>query len=278
MSFLGARAPGARPAGPRAPDVLTLYGVPYDATSSFRRGSRFGPEAIRWASESIETYSPVLDRDLETVAFADAGDLRVEGLGPAAMVRAVREQIAPGVPFCLGGEHTLTLGAVQALAPRCPGLAIVQWDAHTDLRDEYQGERISHATVMRRLLEGGCPLVQLGVRAGTREEFRLAQERSLHLSRAVGLPPGLLEALRDRSLYLTVDIDVLDPSIAPGTGNPEPGGATYAGLVEALRSLASHRVVGMDLVEVSPPCDPAGATAIVAAALAREMILLFAPA
>src|SRR5579884_3660450 len=220
MSLLGARAPGS----PVPPGALTLYGVPYDATSSFRRGSRLGPEAIRWASESIETYSPV-----------------------------------------------------QALTPHHPDLVIVQWDAHADLRDEYRGERIGHATVMRRLLDGGCPVVQLGVRAGTREELHIAQHRALHCSREVMPPRGLLDRLAGRALYLTIDIDVLDPGIAPGTGNPEPDGATYDELLTALGSLASHRIVGMDLVEVSPPCDPTGLTPIVAASLVREMILLFAP-
>jgi len=131
---------------------------------------------------------------------------------------------------------------------------------------------------MRRLLDGGCPLVQLGIRAGTRGEFELARRRSLHLSRDVVLPPPLREALAGRPLYLSVDVDVLDPSLVPGTGNPEPDGSGYADLVTALRSLASHRIVGLDLVEVSPPCDPGGTSAIVAASLAREMILLFAPA
>src|SRR5579884_1730112 len=184
MSLLGARAPGS----PVPPGALTLYGVPYDATSSFRRGSRLGPEAIRWASESIETYSPVLDRDLEAVPFADAGDIAVEGLSPAAMVRRVRGGIGPGLPCILGGEHTLTLGAVQALTPHHPDLVIVQWDAHADLRDEYRGERIGHATVMRRLLDGGCPVVQLGVRAGTRGAPHRAAPRPALLARGDAAP------------------------------------------------------------------------------------------
>ncbi len=273
MSFLG-----SRPLDDRLPRTApVLYGVPYDATASFRRGCRFGPDAIRWASESIETYSPLLDRDLEAAPFADGGNLQVEGLQPAAMVKSLRRQIRPGMFFLLGGEHTLTLGAVQAVTPYHPDLVVIQWDAHADLRDEYEGKRICHATVMRRLLDGGCPLVQLGIRAGTREEFDLARRRSLHVSREVGLPQPLLETLRSRPLYLSVDIDVLDPAVAPGTGNPEPEGARYADLVAALRSLTSYRAVAMDLVEVAPPCDPGGVTAIVAASLVREMLLLFAP-
>ena len=273
MRFLAARAPGAA-AGP----VPTIVGVPYDATSSFRKGSRWGPAAIRHASDSIETYSPLLDRDLEDVPFLDGGDLNLEGVDPAAMVRAVRRRLGPGLPFLLGGEHTITLGAVQAVAARHRDLAVIQWDAHTDLRAAYEGREIGHATVMRRILEGGVPLVQLGIRAGTREEFALARDRSLHISRGVSLPDPLLESLRGRPLYLSLDVDVLDPSVAPGTGNPEPDGASYAELLEGLRSLSGHHIVGMDLVEVAPPWDPGGRTAVIAATLVREMLLLFAHA
>jgi agmatinase len=272
MSFLSARAPGAVPPGGPA-----LYGVPYDATASFRRGSRFGPDAIRWASDSIETYSPVLDRDLESLVFVDGGNLAVDGLEPEAMVKTIRRQLPSSVPFVLGGEHTVTLGVVQALTPRHPDLAVVQWDAHTDLRDEYGGRRLAHATVMRRLVDNGVPLVQLGVRAGTREEFDVARARSLCCEPGVAPPRAVLDRLAGRPLYLSVDIDVLDPSEAPGTGNPEPMGASYRALLDALRSFAGRRIVGMDIVEVAPPCDPSGRTAVLAASLVREMLLLFGP-
>ncbi|HEV2359591.1 MAG TPA: agmatinase [bacterium] len=272
MSFLGARPPGAV-----VPGGLALFGIPYDTTASFRRGSRFGPDAIRWASDSIETYSPVLGRDLADVPFTDGGNLAVEGLDPAVMVRRVRRQLPPCVPVVLGGEHTITLGVVQALTPRHPDLAVIQWDAHTDLREEYDGRRIAHATVMRRLLEGGVPIAQLGIRAGTRDEFDLARARALCCEPGAAVPPAVLARLSGRPLYLSVDIDVLDPSEAPGTGNPEPMGVRFRDLLQAFRSLAGWRIVGMDLVEVAPPCDPSGRTAVLAASLVREMILLFAP-
>jgi agmatinase len=270
VSFLAARPPGAVP-----PGGLAVYGIPYDATASFRRGSRFGPDAIRWASDSIETYSPVLGRDLAAVPFVDGGNLTVDGLVPEAMVRAVRRQLPPCLPLVLGGEHTVTLGVVQALTPRYPDLAVIQWDAHTDLRDEYDGRRVAHATVMRRLIDGGVPLAQLGIRAGTRAEFDLANSRCLCCDRGVAAPRDLLDRLAGRPLYLSVDIDVLEPAEAPGTGNPEPMGATYRQLLDALRSLAGRCVVGIDVVEVAPPLDPSGRTAVLAASLVREMILLF---
>jgi agmatinase len=130
---------------------------------------------------------------------------------------------------------------------------------------------------MRRLLDGGVPVAQFGIRAGTREEFELARTRSLCCGPEIAVPADVLDGLAGRPLYLTVDIDVLDPCEAPGTGNPEPMGAHYRGLLEALRRLACHRIVGMDVVEVAPPCDPSGRTAVLAASLVREMILLFAP-
>ena len=273
MTFLASLPPG--PAS--GPGVATLIGVPYDATSSFRRGSRWGPSAIRFASDSIETYNPLLDRDLQQLSFIDGGDLPVENLDPPTMVGVIRRSIGPGLPFLIGGEHTITLGGVRALAARHHDLTVIQWDAHTDLRSEYRVACICHATVMRRIMEGGCPLVQLGIRAGTREEFEIAKQRSLHLSRGVALPVPLLEALRRGPLYLSVDVDVFDPAVAPGTGNPEPDGASYVELLEALRSLRHHHVVGMDLVEVAPPWDPGGLTQVVAASLVRDMLLLFAP-
>jgi len=268
VTFLASRAPGTASApGP------TLIGVPYDATSSFRRGSRWGPAAIRSASDSIETYNPLLDRDLEQVPFVDGGDLEVQGLEPERMVRVVQRHLGPGMPLLLGGEHTITLGAVQALVSRHHDLVVIQWDAHADLRTECGGQSVCHATVMRRLLDRGCPLIQLGIRAGTREEFAIGRTRSLYFSRGVLLPDPLLDTLSNRPVYLSVDIDVLDPSVAPGTGNPEPDGVSYAELLTALRSLTGHRVVGMDLVEVAPPWDPGGQTAVVAASLVRDLLL-----
>lgn len=270
MTFLGARST-AHPA-------VVLAGVPYDATSTFRSGSRHAPAAIRWASQSIETYSPILGRDLADVAYADLGDVDVAGLRPDQMVDAVRAfvgQMAPAsLPLLLGGEHTIALGAVQALLRTHPDLAVVQIDAHTDLREEYEGQRLSHATVTRRILDVLAPqsLVQLGIRSGTREEFELAA-RLRHSAARIDLPGPTWAWLEGRPVYLSIDIDAIDPADAPGTGNPEPVGIPARDLLAFVRRLGLLRVVGLDVVEVSPPYDPSGRTAVLAATIVREAIL-----
>jgi len=270
VSFLAA----ASPAHPAA----ILLGVPYDATSTFRRGSALAPQAIRWASQSIETYSPVLRRDLQALPYVDRGDLDAGSLSPEAMADVVRASVAAvgrdALSVLIGGEHTLTLGAVQALHDLHPDLAVVQLDAHTDLRDEYEGRRVSHATVMRRILEIIPPerIIALGIRAGTREELALVQRYRASSPRTALSSEGWTW-LQDRPLYVTVDIDAVDPSDAPGTGNPEPEGISAGDLLSFVRRLGDLRVVGLDLVEVSPPYDPSGRTAILAAAIVREALL-----
>jgi len=270
MTFLGARST-AHPA-------VVLAGVPYDATSSFRSGSRHAPAAIRWASQSLETYSPILGRDLADVAYADLGDVDVAGLRPDQMVDAVRAfvgQMAPAsLPLLLGGEHTIALGAIQTLQRTHPDLAVVQIDAHTDLREEYEGQRLSHATVTRRILDVLAPqsLVQLGIRSGTREEFELAGQLR-HSAARIDLPGPTWAWLEGRSVYLSIDIDAIDPADAPGTGNPEPAGIPARDLLAFVRRLGLLRLVGLDVVEVSPPYDPSGRTAILAATIVREAIL-----
>jgi len=270
VSFLGSSAPGT--------PAAIITGVPYDSTSTFRAGSARAPQAIRWASQSIETYSPILRRDLESVPFADHGDLEVGTLGPEMMVDAVRRAVTAidrdVLPVLLGGEHTVTLGAVQALSDRYPDLAVVQLDAHTDLRDVYDGRRVSHATVMRRLIENVAPdrIVALGVRAGTREEFILA-ERYRARAPLLSVTSKVWTWLQARPVYVTLDIDVVDPSDAPGTGNPEPEGIAAGDLLSFVRLLGDLRVVGLDLVEVAPPYDPSARTAVLAATVIRESLL-----
>lgn len=270
MAFLTARA--------HSHPAAVILGAPYDSTATHRRGARWAPAAIRWASDSIESYSPTQTSDLDEKALSDAGDVRLDGLVPGAAVEQVRAAVleTPGLPCLLGGEHTMTVGAVAALAERHPDLAVVALDAHLDLRDDYEGEPLSHATTFRRVGEqiGFDRIAMLGVRSGTREEW--ARSATLgYCGRTGALPTGVWRAIGERPLYVSVDIDGFDPSLAPGTGNPEPLGLTVDDFVTLLAVLREGRVVGCDLVEVSPPFDPSGQTAALGAWLVREMLLAF---
>lgn len=262
-----------------APDAI-IMGAPLDLTETFRSGTALAPPRIRQVSDCLETYSPWQGRDLEDIALSDWGDLALEDRtlaeALALIEREVRRAAGQGLPIILGGEHTLSLAAVRGLRYRYPEVTVVQVDAHLDLIEEYQGMKISHATVMRRLADllGWSALVQVGVRSGTRAEFRAANA-CLYSSSALALPPHVLERLRSRPVYLSIDIDVLDPAFAPGTGCPEPGGPTFNDLLSFLATLQSLAVVGVDVVEVLPAHDVADITSLAAAKLVREVALLF---
>jgi agmatinase len=272
----------SRPAAGRRGAVIV--GVPLALTESFRPGTAEGPAAVRDFSDSIETYSPILDRDLEDLSLVDAGDLALSGLPMDAALAAIADavgEIAGGgdFPVLIGGEHTLTLGALRGMRRHYPDLRVLQVDAHLDLIAEYCGDTVCHATVFRRVSEE-MPhdrIAQVGVRSGTAEEWRFAKGL-LHSSPELSLTSQGRAALAAGPVYLSIDIDVLDPSAAPGTGCPEPGGPTFRELQAFLHSLAGLPVVGMDVVEVLPSVDPAGIAAVSAAKLIREAILLFAPA
>lgn len=263
---------------------LVIFGAPMDFTVSFRPGTRFGPAHIRQVSVGLEEYSPHLQRDLTDYAYYDAGDI---GLPPGRVEEslsrigtAVKRVLADGkFPLMLGGEHLVTLPAVECAARFYPELVVVHFDAHADLRDEYFNDRLSHATVMRRVAEvvGGQNLFQFGIRSGTREEFTYARDNThLFPGELIGPLSGVREQLKGRPVYLTLDIDVVDPAYAPGTGTPEPGGCTPQEVFRALYRLSGLNVVGMDLVEVSPVYDPTERTSLLAAKLVREAILCFA--
>ncbi len=269
--FLGSTAEGT--------GRVALLGVPYDGTQSYRQGAAAGPQAVRRASWSLETYSPALEQDLQEVGLRDLGDLAVAGLDPAAMVARVHEAVArlPAevAPLLLGGDHTASVGAVQALARRTPELRVLVLDAHLDLRDAYEASPWSHACAARRIWEtvGDGRIIQLGVRSGLREEWEFARRHCRWVGRVLALPETVVEELRGHPVYVSVDLDVLDPAFAPGVGNPEPGGPTFADLLDALYLLRDLPVVGADVVETAPPLDPSGATEVAAAKLVREMVL-----
>ena len=271
--FMGSRR---EPAGCR----VGLFGVPYDGTTSFRPGTRFGPAAIRDVSNGLETYCPQLDRDLEDLAFADLGAVDIPFGAPEPVLEAVRDSTQAVLnrglrPLMLGGEHSITAGAVAAVARRHPDLVLVQLDAHADLRDSWLGSHHSHACAMRRCLEvlPSQQLFQLSIRSGTRLEFEELR-RSGRLMADVEALATALEPLRGRPLYLTVDLDWFDPAVLPGTGTPEPGGylwSDFAALVDVLRR---HQLVAADVVELAPQLDPSGVSSVLAAKVTRSLLLL----
>jgi agmatinase len=259
-----------------------VFGVPYDGTTSFRPGTRFGPAAIRDVSEGLETYCPQLDRDLDDIAYADLGALAIPCGAPEPVVERVKTATEAVLdlglkPLMLGGEHSISSGAVSAVAERHPDLVLVQLDAHADLREEWLGARHSHACAMRRCLEvlPSGDLLQLAIRSGTRLEFQELR----HSGRLIQDCPALAHAMQNlagRPIYLTMDLDWFDPSVLPGTGTPEPGGFHWSDFAQVLQVLQDHRLVGVDVVELAPQLDVSGASAVLAAKVVRSLLLLMA--
>ncbi len=262
---------------------IVLAGAPFDSTTSFRPGARFGPSVIRLESDGIETFSPYQEADLCDISVFDAGDLP---LSPGSSERSLdvieahtKAVLADGkFPFLVGGEHLVTLGAVRAFTEQWPDLHILHFDAHADLRDDYLGVSLSHACVMRRcaeLMADPKDLHQFGIRSGDREEFLYAKD-------ATDLHPFVLDDAEDvvenlvkngSPVYLTVDLDVLDPSVLCGTGTPEAGGVTFLALLYTLLSACRANIVGADVVELAPHLDPSGASTATACKLIRELLL-----
>jgi agmatinase len=263
------------PAGCR----VGLFGVPYDGTTSFRPGTRFGPAAIREVSTGLETYCPQLDADLHDVAFADLGAVDIPFGAPEPVVRAVRRATQAVLelglrPLMLGGEHSISSGAVAAVAAQHPDLVLVQLDAHADLRHEWLGANHSHACAMRRCLEvlPSGALLQIAIRSGTRDEFSELRS-SGRLVPFVAMAEAL-RPLRGTPLYLTVDLDWFDPAVLPGTGTPEPGGYHWPDFAELVEELRHHHLVGADVVELAPMLDPTGVSNVLAAKVVRSLVLL----
>lgn len=258
-----------------------LVGVPMDYTVSLRPGSRMGPQEIRTISYGLEEYSIYQDKDLKDCKYYDAGDITL----PFGNVRGslqIIEEVANKIfsdnkfPIFLGGEHLVSYPLIKACQKKYPQLVVFHFDAHADLRSDYEGEKDSHATVMGRAvgLLGPGRIYQFGIRSGTSEEFEFAKNNTrMYVDE---IYPALTNAVREtagKPVYISIDIDVVDPAFAPGTGTPEPGGCTSKEIVRAVRDMAGLNIVGMDIVEVSPPNDHTGRTAILAAKLVREALL-----
>lgn len=259
---------------------IVLFGAPFDGTTSFRPGTRFGPSAIRNESFGIETYSPYQDKDLSEIRVCDTGDIDLP-FGNTEKVLDLIEKTADEIlaadkiPLMLGGEHLITLAAVSAALKKYPDLQIIHFDAHTDLRDEYLGERLSHSTVMRRIWEkvGDGRIYQFGIRSGEKHEFEFAKAHTvLHKFNLDGFNE-VTEKLKGKPVYFSLDLDILDPSIFCGTGTPEAGGVTFSELLDAVLCLKKLDVVACDINELSPVYDQSGVSTAVACKILREILL-----
>ena len=257
-----------------------LFGVPFDATTSFRPGTRFGSSAIRNESFGIETYSPYNNRDLTDYYIFDGGDLEIP-FGNTEVVLDIIEAYTSKILsdskrfIMLGGEHLITLGALRAIVKAYPDIHIIHLDAHTDLRTEYLGQELSHSTVIRRAWElvGDGRIHQFGIRSGEKYEFEFANSHTnLHKFDLNGFE-DTVKRLKDKPVYFTLDLDVLDPSIFPGTGTPEAGGITFKELLSAVLQLKDLNVVGCDINELSPHYDQSGTSTAVACKITREIML-----
>ena len=254
---------------------IVMLGLPFDGTVSYRPGSRFAPEQIRLASWGLEEYSPYFDKHLEDCNFHDAGDLEFP-LGNTEksldlIEKNVKEIYSDGKRvFCIGGEHLVTLPEIKAISKFYDNLAIVHFDAHTDLREEYLGEPLSHSAVIRHSADivGFENLKQIGIRSGMKEEFELMKKHNTLIHEY-----SELDVFKDKNIFVTVDLDVLDTSIMPGTGTPEVGGLNFNELVGWFKYLSKFNIVGADVVELAPDYDASGASTAVATKVIRELLM-----
>jgi len=261
---------------------IVLFGAPFDSTTSFRPGTRFAPHTIRSESFGLETYSPLLDRDLEDISVFDSGDLELCIGSSEKALAQISERTATiladnKLPLMIGGEHLVTLGAFREVIKKYPDVHIIHFDAHTDLRDEYLGVGLSHACVIRRChdLTGDGRIHQFGIRSGERSEFRWADSGHTNLHRFNF--DGLAETVKQigrKPVYFTIDLDVLDPSVFPGTGTPEAGGVTFMQLFDAMQIVCNGcNIVAADVNELCPTYDQSGVSTAVACKVVRELLL-----
>lgn len=263
-------------------DVI-IFGAPFDGTCSFRPGSRFAPNKMRIDSYGLETYSPYLDRDLADKKIHDAGDIDLIFGNKYAVLDTIKEYAQHIInqqkkPLMIGGEHLVTLPVVSALFDKYPDLVLLHFDAHTDLRGDYMGEELSHATVIKQIWNflGDDRIYQFGIRSGLKEEFYWAEKEGHTFMNKYGYDrlDEAVQKIKDKPVYVTIDLDILDPSIFPGTGTPEPGGISFKDMLDILQKLDGLNIVGADVVELAPDYDPTGVSTAVASKILRELMLI----
>ncbi len=260
---------------------IVVFGAPYDGTTTFRPGTRFAPSIMRMDSIGIETYSPYFDADITDYSINDFGDLDLPFGSPKKALSMISETADcifnnNKKPLMIGGEHLVSLPVIEQAIKKYPDLKIIHFDAHTDLREDYLGEALSHSSVIRRAwdLLGDNRIWQFGIRSGTREEFYWSKEG--HTSMCLhnfGTLETAVKEIGSSPVYLTIDLDVLDPSNFPGTGTPEAGGVSFLELINALKTVSELNIIGADIVELSPHYDHSGASTALACKVLREVII-----
>ncbi len=259
---------------------IVLFGAPFDSTTSYRPGTRFASRTMRQESYGLETYSPIQDRDMEDIMVFDGGDLELPFGNPRKALDMIQNTTmdiltAGKIPCMLGGEHLVTLGAFEAVLEKYPDVRVIQFDAHADLREEYLEEKLSHACVIRRIwdLIGDGRIYQHGIRSGERTEFEFALGHTHMHKFVVNQINETVAECAAYPVYLTIDLDVLDPSIFPGTGTPEAGGVSFLELIRAIVCMKDLNIVGMDVNELAPNYDTSGVSTAVACKVLRELLL-----
>ena len=263
---------------------IGIFGVNYDGTTSFKPGARFGPESIRNVSKSLETFCPVLEKDLEEIKYCDFGCLKIDLNETIKVINKVKLAtdylISKNLkPLVFGGEHSITSGIVKGLVEKFPNLIIIQLDAHADLRDTYLNNINSHACTMQRCIEilPKKKILQIGIRSGTKNEFKKMNENGQLVRFKTGDDCKVLEKalnpFKKFPIYLTIDLDWFDPSLVSGTGTPEPGGFFWHDFEKVILTIKKLNIVGADIVELSPDIDPSGVSSVVASKIARSLIM-----
>ncbi|EJT6151495.1 TPA: agmatinase [Clostridium perfringens] len=260
---------------------IVVFGAPFDSTTSFRPGTRFASQVMRGESWGLESYSPYQDLDLYDFNIFDGGEIELpfgNSEGALALIEDFSTKVVEDgkIPAMIGGEHLVTLGAFKGVFKKYPAVHVIHFDAHADLREDYLGQKLSHATVIHRVwdLVGDNKIFQFGIRSGEKEEFLWAKDHVYTNKFNCDTLDYALERVKGKPVYVTIDLDVLDPSVFPGTGTPEPGGIQFNELLNSILKLRGLNIIGFDINELSPQYDPTGASTAVACKVLREMLLV----